>query len=62
MEIIRHLVVNLCTKIKLFFLYPTGIKDSGGDISKIAHLVHVTKDQKFEILAGSAGFLLPALR
>ena len=39
-----------------------GIKDSGGDITKIAHLVHVTKGQKFQILAGSAGFLLPALR
>ena len=39
-----------------------GIKDSGGDISKIAHLVHVTKGQNFQILAGSAGFLLPALR
>jgi len=38
-----------------------GIKDSGGDISKIAHLVHVTKGQNFQILAGSAGFLLPAL-
>jgi 4-hydroxy-2-oxoglutarate aldolase len=39
-----------------------GIKDSGGDITKIAHMVHATKAQKFQILAGSAGFLLPALR
>jgi len=38
-----------------------GIKDSGGDITKIAHMVHSTKAQKFQILAGSAGFLLPAL-
>ena len=39
-----------------------GIKDSGGDITKIAQMVHGTKDQEFGILAGSASFLLPALQ
>lgn len=38
-----------------------GIKDSGGDIGKIALLVHATKGHQFSVLAGSAGFLLPAL-
>ena len=38
-----------------------GIKDSGGDITKIATLVHQTKAEKFQVLAGSAGFLLAAL-
>ena len=39
-----------------------GIKDSGGDITKIAQLVYETKDQEFSVLAGSASFLLPALQ
>jgi len=40
-----------------------GIKDSGGDISKIAQMVHETKHQKnFQVLAGSASFLLAALQ
>ncbi|XP_043234348.1 4-hydroxy-2-oxoglutarate aldolase, mitochondrial-like isoform X2 [Amphibalanus amphitrite] len=38
-----------------------GIKDSLGDISKLAQLVETTKDEQFQVLAGSAGFLLPAL-
>jgi len=38
-----------------------GIKDSGGDITKIAAMVHMTRDQDFQVIAGSAGFLLPAL-
>jgi 4-hydroxy-2-oxoglutarate aldolase len=38
-----------------------GMKDSGGDIAKIAHLVHGAKGQNFAVLAGSASFLLPAL-
>eukprot|EP00088_Acartia_fossae_P062881 TRINITY_DN7624_c0_g1_i3.p1 TRINITY_DN7624_c0_g1~~TRINITY_DN7624_c0_g1_i3.p1 ORF type:complete len:327 (-),score=72.00 TRINITY_DN7624_c0_g1_i3:19-999(-) len=38
-----------------------GIKDSGGDITKLGSLVHGTKDQDFQVLAGSASFLLPAL-
>ncbi|KFM66720.1 putative 4-hydroxy-2-oxoglutarate aldolase, mitochondrial, partial [Stegodyphus mimosarum] len=38
-----------------------GMKDSGGDITKIAHIVHKTKTKDFQVLAGSAGFLYPAL-
>jgi len=38
-----------------------GIKDSGGDITKIGQMVHLTKEEEFQVLAGSASFLLPAL-
>lgn len=38
-----------------------GMKDSGGDIVKIGSIVHKTQHQDFQVLAGSAGFLLPAL-
>lgn len=38
-----------------------GMKDSGGDITKIGYIVHKTKQHGFQVLAGSAGFLLPAL-
>jgi len=38
-----------------------GMKDSGGDISKIGEMIHLTKDQDFQLLAGSASFLLSAL-
>ena len=38
-----------------------GIKDSGGDIVKLASMVHQTGGQEFQVLAGSASFLLPAL-
>ncbi|WAR21902.1 HOGA1-like protein, partial [Mya arenaria] len=37
-----------------------GVKDSGGDISKIGYMVHKTKGNNFQVLAGSASFLLPA--
>ncbi len=37
-----------------------GIKDSGGDIAKIGWMVGATRSG-FQVLAGSAGFLLPAL-
>jgi 4-hydroxy-2-oxoglutarate aldolase len=37
-----------------------GLKDSGGDITKLAWMVGATQSG-FQILAGSAGFLLPAL-
>ncbi|MFN2326061.1 MAG: dihydrodipicolinate synthase family protein, partial [Gemmatimonadales bacterium] len=37
-----------------------GLKDSGGDITKISWMVGATQPG-FQILAGSAGFLLPAL-
>ncbi|KAL4231156.1 4-hydroxy-2-oxoglutarate aldolase [Mactra antiquata] len=35
-----------------------GVKDSGGDISKIGYMVHKTKNNNFQVLAGSASFLL----
>lgn len=35
-----------------------GLKDSGGDITSIGLLAYKTKDADFQILAGSAGFLL----
>jgi len=38
-----------------------GLKDSAGDISKIGNLVYKTKSNDFQILAGSASFLYPAL-
>ncbi|KAK3589424.1 hypothetical protein CHS0354_020753 [Potamilus streckersoni] len=37
-----------------------GLKDSGGDVAKLANLVYKTKGNNFQILAGSASFLLPA--
>jgi len=38
-----------------------GMKESGGDITKIGSLVHQTKGEDFQMLAGSASFLLPSL-
>ncbi|XP_062832426.1 4-hydroxy-2-oxoglutarate aldolase, mitochondrial [Anolis carolinensis] len=35
-----------------------GIKDSGGNITRLALLVHKTQNEDFQVLAGSAGFLL----
>ncbi|KAM8780916.1 4-hydroxy-2-oxoglutarate aldolase, mitochondrial [Rhynchonycteris naso] len=35
-----------------------GIKDSGGDVTRIGLMIHKTKRQDFQVLAGSAGFLL----
>lgn len=35
-----------------------GIKDSGGDVTRIGLMVHKTRRQDFQVLAGSAGFLL----
>jgi len=37
-----------------------GLKDSGGDLVKMAEIINRT-DDKFRVLAGSASFLLPAL-
>uniref|UniRef100_A0A671NV41 4-hydroxy-2-oxoglutarate aldolase, mitochondrial n=1 Tax=Sinocyclocheilus anshuiensis TaxID=1608454 RepID=A0A671NV41_9TELE len=37
-----------------------GLKDSGGDITRIALIVQKTRSQGFQILAGSAGFLVAA--
>ncbi|XP_061857757.1 4-hydroxy-2-oxoglutarate aldolase, mitochondrial [Colius striatus] len=35
-----------------------GIKDSGGDVTRIGLMVHKTKQRGFQVLSGSAGFLL----
>ncbi|KAM9618003.1 4-hydroxy-2-oxoglutarate aldolase, mitochondrial isoform 1-T1 [Trichechus inunguis] len=35
-----------------------GIKDSAGDVTRIGLIVHKTRKQDFQVLAGSAGFLL----
>ncbi|XP_068177945.1 4-hydroxy-2-oxoglutarate aldolase, mitochondrial [Antennarius striatus] len=37
-----------------------GLKDSGGDITRISLAVHKTKRHDFQVLAGSAGFLMAA--
>ncbi|XP_072319813.1 4-hydroxy-2-oxoglutarate aldolase, mitochondrial isoform X2 [Eucyclogobius newberryi] len=37
-----------------------GLKDSGGDITRMGLIVHKTSTQKFQVLAGSAGFLMAA--
>lgn len=39
----------------------TGIKDSGGDVTKIGFMAYETRNDDFQVLAGSAGFLLGAL-
>jgi 4-hydroxy-2-oxoglutarate aldolase len=38
-----------------------GLKDSGGDVTKIGWMAHETRDADFQIVAGSAGFFLGAL-
>jgi len=38
-----------------------GIKESGGDITKIASIIHGTRDENFQVIAGSASFLLVSL-
>ncbi|XP_067156220.1 4-hydroxy-2-oxoglutarate aldolase, mitochondrial [Apteryx mantelli] len=35
-----------------------GLKDSGGDITRLGLIVHKTRREDFQVLAGSAGFLL----
>ncbi|XP_072027577.1 4-hydroxy-2-oxoglutarate aldolase, mitochondrial-like [Amphiura filiformis] len=37
-----------------------GLKESSGDVAKIGSVVHKTKGNNFQVLAGSASFLLPA--
>lgn len=38
-----------------------GLKDSGGDVAKLANIVYKTQDSGLQVLAGSASFLYPAL-
>lgn len=37
-----------------------GLKDSGGDITRLGLIAHRTSSQRFQVLAGSAGFLMAA--
>ncbi|KAJ8264516.1 hypothetical protein GJAV_G00150200 [Gymnothorax javanicus] len=37
-----------------------GLKDSDGDITRIALIIHKTSSEDFQVLAGSAGFLMAA--
>ncbi|KAL4612886.1 4-hydroxy-2-oxoglutarate aldolase, mitochondrial precursor-like [Arapaima gigas] len=37
-----------------------GLKESGGDVTRIALIVHKTRSEDFQVLAGSAGFLMAA--
>ncbi|XP_065670277.1 4-hydroxy-2-oxoglutarate aldolase, mitochondrial isoform X1 [Hydra vulgaris] len=39
-----------------------GLKDSGGNIANIAHVKQMTKHENFQIIAGSASFLMPAMQ
>lgn len=39
-----------------------GIKESGGDITKIGNIVHQTQGLDFQVIAGSASFLLATLQ
>jgi 4-hydroxy-2-oxoglutarate aldolase len=38
-----------------------GLKDSGGNITNIGRIIYQTKSNNFQVLAGSASFLLPSL-
>lgn len=38
-----------------------GIKESGGDITKIGNILHRTQGLEFQVMAGSAGFFLATL-
>ncbi|KAK4299062.1 hypothetical protein Pmani_028652 [Petrolisthes manimaculis] len=38
-----------------------GIKESGGDITKIGSIIHKTQDVDFQVIAGSASFLLSTI-
>lgn len=37
-----------------------GVKDSGGNITRIGQICQLTKNDDFQMIAGSAGFLLPS--
>lgn len=37
-----------------------GLKDSGGDVTRIGNIVQKTRGQNFKVLSGSASFLLPS--
>ncbi|XP_074642649.1 4-hydroxy-2-oxoglutarate aldolase, mitochondrial-like isoform X2 [Tubulanus polymorphus] len=54
-DLAPEVILSLCKHPNII-----GLKDSGGDISKIGYLCYRTKDEDFQILAGSASFLLPS--
>lgn len=39
-----------------------GLKDSSGNITNMGSIIHDTADEEFQLLAGSASFLLPSLQ
>ena len=43
------------------FVRLVGVKESNGDVTKIAKMVYETQGKGFQVMAGSAGFLLPSL-
>ncbi|XP_047222817.1 4-hydroxy-2-oxoglutarate aldolase, mitochondrial isoform X3 [Girardinichthys multiradiatus] len=55
LELPMDAVVELCQHPNIL-----GLKDSGGDITRIGLIVHKTEAQDFQVLAGSAGFLMAA--
>ena len=48
--------------IKVLATHPNiiGLKDSGGDVTRIGSIVQKTRGQNFKVLSGSASFLLPS--
>jgi len=56
LDISAEVVAQLATHPNII-----GLKESGGDITKISRIIHLTKGQEFQVLAGSASFMLPAL-
>ncbi len=48
--------------IKVLATHPNiiGMKDSGGDVTRIGSIVQKTRGQDFKVLSGSASFLLPS--
>lgn len=55
LEITENVIVELSSHPNII-----GLKDSGGDISKLAGLAFKTSRNNFQLLAGSASFLFPS--
>jgi len=56
MDLSPELVIDLSVHPNII-----GLKDSGGDVAKLAMLVRRTQTNHFQILTGSASILLPSL-
>merc|ERR1712130_128955 len=54
---------RICEAIAQLADHPNicGVKDSGGDIAKIGQILWLTEGKRFQVLAGSASFLHPAV-